>query len=95
MWLWVQERHKLWIPTIYEPKYGFPAPLVDWMKGPLAPWLSIVREERTLARGLFRPNVLNKLQADRDSQLLWTSVSLDLCLRQLIDGEEPQAQHSS
>lgn len=74
---------------IYEPKYGFPAPLVDRMTGPLAPWLSILQEERTLARGLYRPEVLSGLQSDRDTQLLWTALTLELCLRQLIDGDEP------
>jgi asparagine synthase (glutamine-hydrolysing) len=74
---------------IYEPKYGFPAPLADWMTGPLAPWLSLLQEERTRARGLYRPEVLSRLQAGRDAQLLWTALTLELCLRQLIDGDEP------
>jgi len=72
---------------IYAEKFGFPTPLQRWMKGPLRPWLGMLRESRTAARGLFRMEVLNSLTVDRDYQILWTALCLEMFIRQFLEGE--------
>ena len=70
---------------VYASKLGFEMPAVDWLRGPLAPWYDLLLEERTLARGLFSEVAIRALDIERDHDLIWTAMSLELFMRQFID----------
>jgi asparagine synthase (glutamine-hydrolysing) len=74
---------------IYVKKFGFPTPDVEWMRGPLKPWLDTLREPRVAARGIFRTEVLDRLEPETDKELLWTALCLETFIRQFIEGEAP------
>jgi asparagine synthase (glutamine-hydrolysing) len=75
-------------------KMGFPVPVGSWFRGAFR---SIVDEyvlsERTLARGLFRPDFVRRLVAEHQAgvgnhtERLWALVNFELWLRQFIDAE--------
>jgi asparagine synthase (glutamine-hydrolysing) len=71
---------------VYWPKLGFPAPLEEWLEGPLAWWRAFLIDERTIARGLYRPEVIRRLQPACDSDLIWTALTFEVFLRQYVDG---------
>jgi asparagine synthase (glutamine-hydrolysing) len=82
-------------PILRRSKMGFPVPLGRWLRGAFRPLLDeFVVGERTIARGLFRPDFLRQLvhehaggtadHADR----LWTLVNLEMWQRHLLE-EEP------
>jgi asparagine synthetase B (glutamine-hydrolysing) len=79
---------------MYRPKYGFDTPTAAWLRGPLRPYLDRLCERRTLARGLFRPEVIERLTLDRDWELLWTAACLETLLRMFVDGEAPPSRRS-
>ena len=70
---------------VYASKLGFEMPAIDWLRGPLAPWYDLLLEERTLARGLFSEVAIHALDVERDHDLIWTAMSLELFMRQFID----------
>jgi asparagine synthase (glutamine-hydrolysing) len=73
---------------MYRPKYGFETPTKSWLSGPLRPFLEILREPRTLDRGIFRREVLDKLDLQSDWELLWTAACLEALIRFLVEGED-------
>jgi asparagine synthase (glutamine-hydrolysing) len=82
-------------PILKRSKMGFPVPLGRWLRGAFRPLLDeFVVGERTIARGLFRPDFLRQLvhqhvegTADH-TERLWTLVNLEMWQRHLLD-EEP------
>ena len=68
-------------------KQGFPVPIREWLSGPLRQWLSLLRDERTAARGIFRGEAFARLDPSRDFQLLWTSLTLEIAIRQLLEDD--------
>jgi asparagine synthetase B (glutamine-hydrolysing) len=72
---------------IYAPKFGFPAPLPGWLRGPLAPWVAALSQERAVRRGIYNQALIAKLDPDRDGDVLWTVAALEMFLRQFVDGE--------
>lgn len=76
------------------PKMGFPVPVGTWFRGRFRHVIAdCVLGERTMARGLFAPEFLNRLAAEHQSgardhsQRLWSLVNFELWMRQFIDGE--------
>jgi asparagine synthase (glutamine-hydrolysing) len=69
------------------PKLGFASPLAAWLRGPLAARIAMLEEERASRRGLYRLDAIRKMSPERDGELLWTAISLEMFLRQFIDGE--------
>ena len=73
---------------------GFPVPLGRWFRGEFRPLLDeFVVGERTVARGLFRPDFLQRLvqehaagRADH-TERLWTLVNFEIWQRHFLDGE--------
>ncbi|MGD0500002.1 MAG: asparagine synthase-related protein [Bryobacteraceae bacterium] len=76
---------------VYAPKLGFPAPLHGWLAGPLAWWSRVLADERTRDRGLYRDKTIQRLRPDRDADLIWTALTLELGLRQFVDGDPAPA----
>jgi asparagine synthase (glutamine-hydrolysing) len=74
---------------MHRPKYGFDTPTDDWLRGPLRSHLEILHEPRTLQRGIFRPEVLKRLDLEGDWELLWTAMCLETLLRMFVDGDGP------
>ncbi len=72
---------------IYASKMGFETPHLDWMQGPLAPWRRVLTDDRTRARGLFDPDVMQQLDPVRDRILMWKAMGIELFLRQFADGD--------
>jgi asparagine synthase (glutamine-hydrolysing) len=68
-------------------KQGFPVPIREWLSGPLRPWLSLLREQRTAAREVLRGGAFERLDPSRDFQLLWTSLTLEIATRQLLEDD--------
>jgi len=73
---------------MYRPKYGFDTPTESWLRGPLLPFLEILREPRTLDRGLFQRQAIDQFDLQGDWELLWTAACLETLLRFLVDGED-------
>jgi len=73
---------------MYRPKYGFDTPIESWLGGPLRPFLEILREPRTLDRGIIQRDVLDKLDLQNDWELLWTAACLETLIRLLVEGED-------
>jgi asparagine synthase (glutamine-hydrolysing) len=71
-------------------KQPFPVPIRDWVVGALEPFVALLRDERTLARGIFDVQALCRLDPQTDFQLLRTCASLEIFLRQFID-DDPEA----
>jgi asparagine synthase (glutamine-hydrolysing) len=75
-------------------KMGFPVPLGRWFRGAFRPLLDeFVVGERAVARGLFQPDVLQRLvqehaagRADH-TERLWALVNFEMWQRQFLDGE--------
>lgn len=75
-------------------KMGFPVPLGRWFRGEFRPLLDeFVVGERTVARGLFQPDFLQRLvqehaagRADH-TERLWTLVNFEMWQRHFLDGE--------
>lgn len=63
--------------VIYRPKSGFGAPLRNWMRFELREMLGdLLSEHSVKARGLFRPDAVQKLIADNDSGKVDASYTL-------------------
>lgn len=81
-------------PILKRSKMGFPVPLGRWFRGEFRPLLDeFVVGERTVARGLFQPDFLQRLvqehaagRADH-TERLWTLVNFEMWQRHFLDGE--------
>ena len=83
---------------IYRKKMGFPTPWRAWLNGPRFDWVELLlTEQRTISRGLFRPDSLQRLIAEhRDGKRdhtdrLWRLVNLELWSRVFVDREYANA----
>ena len=78
-------------------KMGFPTPVGRWLRGPFSALVDdLVLSPRSLARGLFRPEALQRLAAEHRAganhgQRLWLLANLELWQRIFIDGEDVSA----
>jgi asparagine synthase (glutamine-hydrolysing) len=78
-------------------KMGFPVPVGPWLRGPFTKLLDdLVLSPRALARGLFRPEALERLAAEHRAganhgQRLWLLANLELWQRVFLDGEDPSS----
>jgi asparagine synthase (glutamine-hydrolysing) len=75
-------------------KMGFPVPLGRWFRGAFRPLLDeFVVGERTIARGLFRPDFLHQLVHEHaggtadHTERLWTLVNFEMWQRHFLDGD--------
>lgn len=75
-------------------KMGFPVPLGRWFRQAFRPLLEeYVVGERTVARGLFRPEFLERLVqehgagTENHTERLWTLVNFEMWQRHFLDGE--------
>jgi asparagine synthase (glutamine-hydrolysing) len=73
-------------------KMGFGVPIGYWLRGEMQPFLrETLLSEKALARGLFRPEVVNRLveqhtSGERDyAHQLWTLLMLELWFERFID----------
>jgi asparagine synthase (glutamine-hydrolysing) len=80
--------------TIYRRKVGFTVPLTPWFQGPLRDFVrGILLDERALARGYFKPEVLARLVDDHllgrvdRGRSLWTLLSLEIWHRLFVDDD--------
>jgi asparagine synthase (glutamine-hydrolysing) len=82
-------------PIIRRRKMGFPVPVGPWFRGPFASVIDdLVLSPRTLQRGLFRPEGLQRLSAEHRAganhgQRLWLLANLELWQRIFLDGQDP------
>lgn len=83
-------------------KRGFSAPEGNWYRGPLRGLMEeIILSDRSLSRGLFRPEALQKTvehflggTSDSDARLLiWSLISFETWCRIFLDGEHPKEDH--
>jgi asparagine synthase (glutamine-hydrolysing) len=75
-------------------KMGFPVPLARWFRGEFRPLLDeFVLGERSIARGLFRPDFLRQLVAEHaegradHTERLWMLLNFEMWQRRFLDGE--------
>ena len=75
-------------------KMGFPVPLGRWFRDEFRPLLDeFVVGERTIARGLFQTDVLQRLVQEHaagtadHTERLWMLVNFEMWLRHFLDGE--------
>jgi asparagine synthase (glutamine-hydrolysing) len=77
--------------VLRQPKRGFPVPVTRLLLDDASPFRALLSSERTLSRGLFRPDALRALVhghgRDPDRELkLFSLLSLELWLRTNVDG---------
>ncbi len=79
---------------INRPKQGFPIPMGKWLNGEARPMLRDLLAESTLRRrGLFDPMAIHRLITQHESNfadhsaLLWGLASVELWMRQFVDGD--------
>ncbi len=58
------------------PKLGFPSPDVEWIEGPLAPFLAVVCQPDPFLDSLVPLTLRQRLRLPRDHQMLWTLMGL-------------------
>jgi asparagine synthase (glutamine-hydrolysing) len=83
-------------------KLGFPVPFGRWARERFAPLIrSTVLGPRALARGMFAPQVLERLVAEHEAGIanhadrLWLLLNLEIWQRIFFDGEDPAAVASA
>jgi asparagine synthase (glutamine-hydrolysing) len=82
---------------LHRRKMGFPVPVGRWLRGPFAPLVDdLVLSPRTLQRGLFRREALERLVAEHQAganhgQRLWLLANLELWQRIFLDGQDPSS----
>ncbi len=87
---------------VYRKKMGFPTPWAYWLAGPQLEQLeSMLLDDRTLERGLFRPDELRRLfqehragQRDHGNRI-WRLLNLETWLRVCIDRESTKDPEDS
>ena len=79
---------------IYRKKMGFPTPWAHWLAGPQLDSVELtLTENRTLERGLFRPEALQRLFAEHRSgrcdngNRIWRLLNLELWMRVCLEGD--------
>jgi asparagine synthase (glutamine-hydrolysing) len=79
---------------IYRKKMGFPTPWAYWLAGPQLDSLELMlNEDRTLQRGLFRPEAVRRLFTEhrggrRDhGNRIWRLLNLELWMRACVEGD--------
>ncbi len=79
---------------VYRQKMGFPTPWAYWLGGPALDSLrSLIMEPRTLERGLFRIEALERLFAEHTAghrdhgNRIWRLLNLELWFRVCVEGE--------
>jgi asparagine synthase (glutamine-hydrolysing) len=79
---------------VYRKKMGFPTPWEFWLQGQtLDDTGRILREPRSLERGLFRPDAVRRIFAEHRANVrdhanrIWRLLNLELWMRVMIDGE--------
>jgi len=79
---------------VYRQKMGFPTHWEYWLAGPQLDDLErILMESRSLDRGLFRPESVQRIFAEHRSKArdrgnqIWRLINLEVWLRVAIDGE--------
>ncbi len=79
-------------------KLGFPVPFGRWARERFAPLIrSTVLGPRALARGMFAPQILERLVAEHEAgtanhtDRLWLLLNLEIWQRIFLDGEDPAA----
>ncbi|MFZ0201599.1 MAG: asparagine synthase (glutamine-hydrolyzing), partial [Candidatus Sulfotelmatobacter sp.] len=79
---------------VYRQKMGFPTPWAYWLQGPSLDALrSLLLEERTLERGLFRAEAVNRLFAEHTAgyrdhgSRIWRLLNLELWFRVCVEAE--------
>lgn len=84
-------------PILRRRKMGFPVPVGRWLRGPFAPVVDdLVLSPRTLQRGLFRREAVERLVAQHQAganhgQRLWLLANLELWQRIFLDGQDPSS----
>jgi asparagine synthase (glutamine-hydrolysing) len=88
------------LPTsiVYRKKMGFPTPWDYWLAGPqLNDLEQLLLEPRSLERGLFRPQAIQRIFAEHRAKTrdhgnrIWRLLNLETWLRVMIDGEPVEA----
>ncbi|MBS1850694.1 MAG: asparagine synthase (glutamine-hydrolyzing) [Acidobacteria bacterium] len=81
---------------VYRQKMGFPTPWAFWLAGPQLDGLEkMLLEPRTLDRGLFRREAIQKLFAEHRGKMhdhgnrIWRLLNLEIWMRIFLDGEVP------
>ncbi len=81
-------------PILKRSKMGFPVPLGRWFRGVFRPLLDeFVVGERTVARGFFQTDFLQRLMQEHvagtadHTERLWTLVNFEMWQRHFLDGE--------
>jgi len=83
---------------IHRKKMGFPTPWACWLKDRLEALKAMQLEPRTLDRGLFRKDAIERLFAEHKAgrrdhgDRIWRLLNLEVWHRVFIDGERPGAQ---
>jgi asparagine synthase (glutamine-hydrolysing) len=79
-------------------KQGFMIPLGRWLRTDLCELMNdLLSPERVQARGLFRPDAIDRLKAEHlagtrsHSDRLWTLMMLELWMREYLDSPTPWA----
>jgi asparagine synthase (glutamine-hydrolysing) len=79
---------------IYRPKLGFPTPWSGWLSGPQLDWIeNLLLEARSLERGYFKPESLEKLFREHRASYrdhydrIWRLLNLELWHRVCLEGE--------
>lgn len=80
------------------PKMGFPVPIAQWLAQDFSFLVDeFVTSERAFARGLFKPEALNRIATENSKGIgshgerLWLLLNLEIWQRIFIDGEEPES----
>ncbi len=78
--------------VMFRPKMGFGVPIERWFRGDLDAYLrDILLSERSLQRGLFRPEAVKQLLTDHQStkinfaNQIWALLTLELWFREYFD----------
>jgi asparagine synthase (glutamine-hydrolysing) len=88
-----------WLPDhiLDRPKWGFGVPIADWFAGALRDLpREILLDERSLARGLFRPDEVRRLidghgvDGTNNADRLWALIQLELWQRTFLDELSPE-----
>lgn len=92
-------RDRLPDEIVDRPKRGFAVPLDAWFRGPLRTMMrDTLGSGATRARGLFRPDEVERLMSSHESGVenhgnrLWSLLMLELWFRTWIDPAEPPAR---
>jgi asparagine synthase (glutamine-hydrolysing) len=88
-----------WLPDgiLDRPKMGFGVPIAPWLRGPLRDLPgAVLLDPRSLERGLFRPEQVERIVerhlsgAEDTSLKIWCLLQLELWLRTFVDASQPE-----